>query len=1026
YRFTYLIIFAIFALGIYSLATLPREANPEVKIPFAVVTTVFPGATPTDMEELVTDKIEDKIKNLDNLRRYTSGSGQGVSSIFVEFEAEANLAESIQKLRDAVDTASPKLPNEAENPVVTEISATDIPIVTYSIVGDFTDPELKKFSDILEREFEQIPNVSKIVKSGELEREFQIIASQTKLANFGISLGQVVSAINRTNFSLPSGSIEVDGFNYNVRVEGRFQTIENLSDIVITTYNDTPIYLRDIALIKDSFKERRTESRIGFPGRDPRPTISLQIYKKTGGNILDIVDNSQMYIDTLFENGTLPQNLSIIKTNDNSTFIREDLSRLGTSGIQTMILIVIILMAVLSLRGALITGLAVPFAFLMAFIFLKIEGMTLNSLVLFSLVLSLGLMVDNAIIINEGVDEYISKYKKKPLEAAMLSVWNYKWAITAGTMTTVAAFLPMLLVSGILGEYLATLPMTISATLISSLFVAIIIIPTLVSRFIKIKPRDNGTYTHRDKKRHQFVRAIRKNLQEKYKAVLRNILPHKKKRRLAIASVWILFFLAIAVPITGLMKIEMFSDVDVDYFIINLTLPVGTALENTKLKAEEVEKIVAEIPELDNYVVNIGQSMSADFFSGSGAGASHKASIIANLVPKKERDRKSYEISEDIRPELDSVQGIDATLESISAGPPTGAPIEVRVTGDDTKILVGITKNIEDYFKNINGVINIKNNISNAAGDFTFRIDKQKANYYGLDMISVASTLRNAIFGTSASVVNLGGEDVDITVKYNEDEFTTVNDLENLLITTPRGEFIPLKQIAEVKLEPSLLSINHRDGDNVIIVTADIETGAILQDILNDFDAWKKSQNLPESYNIEVGGEVEDIEKSFQETFLSMIVAIILITFILVLQFNSFRQPFIILFTLPLAIIGVIFGLNLLGQPFSFPAFIGIVALTGIVVNDAIVLIDRINKNLNVGMEYFEGIIEGGVARMQPIFLTSITTIAGIFPLLFADELWFGLSITVIFGLIFSTVLTLIIIPIYYAGMCYKEKCDQK
>lgn len=1023
YRFTYLIIFAVVAMGLFSLFSLPREANPEIRVPFAVVTAVLPGANPSDTEELLTDKIEEKVKNLDDLKLYNSSSGQSFSSVFVEFDASADLEESFRKLREAVDEAKPNLPEEAEDPIVTEISFSDFPIVTYSLVGDYTDVELKEFADALQENFENIKDVSRVPLQGGREREFQVIIDQTKLVNFNISLSQVVGAIARTNFNLPAGNIEVDGFKYNVRVKGKFASAEVLNEVVVTTFKDSPVYIRDLGTVVDGFKDQETESRIGFKGVEPRNTISLQIFKQTGGNILDIVDESKEVANKLHADGTLPEDLTIELTNDNSVFIRDDLNRLGRSGIQTMILIVLILLIVLSFRGAFITGLSVPIAFLMAFIFLNIEGMTLNGIVLFSLVLSLGLMVDNSIVIIEGINEYITKYGKTVYEAAVLSVWNFKWAIIAGTMTTVSAFLPLLLVSGILGEFLGVMPKTISATLISSLFVAIVVIPTLISRFLKVKQLDNGTTMRdRDKARHQHVRNFRRWLKVHYSSFLRSVLPSKKRRRLMLGAAWLLFVLSVMLPATGLMKIEMFGNVDVDYFIMNIRLPAGSALIKTKAVTEQVERIIAEIPELDNYVTNIGSSLSLDVGAG-GSSATHLANLTVNLVDDKERDRKSFEVAESIRPQLNKIQGADIRVEELSAGPPTGAPIEMRLTGDDLIELADISTGIINYFEGIDGVINVRDSLEESTGDFTFTVDKQKANFYGLDIATIAGTLRNAIFGVEASTVTLDGDEIDITVKYNKDKFNDASDLENILIITPAGLTVPLRQVAELKIEPSLLSISHRNGDRVVIVRADVEEGVNLQNILKDFEEFTTSLTIPTNYAINVGGEVEDIEQSFRETFLSMIVAVILIAFILVLQFNSFRQPFIIIFVLPLAIIGVIFGLNVLRMPFSFTAFIGIVALSGIVVNDAIVLIDRVNKNISYGMEFIESIIEGGLARMQPIFLTTLTTVAGVFPLIFADELWRGLAVSIIFGLTFSTILTLIMVPIMYVGFCRKEKC---
>jgi len=1022
YRFTYLILFAILVGGIFSLFTLPREAEPEVKIPYAVVTTVYPGATPKDVEDLITNKIEDKVGNLENLNSYTSNSGEGVSSVFVEFNADADLQESFRKLREAVDEAKPNLPSESETPVVMEINFNNMPIVTYSLVGDYDEVELKKFADDIQKRFEKINDVSKTEIMGGLTREFQVIVGQTKLVNFNISLGQIINSIQTGNFSLPAGNIDIDGFKYGVRVKGKFTDAEQLNNIVVATYDDSPIYLEDVAEVKDGFKEITTESRIGFKDESAKNTISLQIYKKTGGNIINITTDAQKITNQLYQDKTLPDNLRIVKTNDNSVFIKEDLSTLGTSGIQTVILITIILMLILSFRGALITALAVPITFLMSFIFLKIQGMTLNSMVLFSLVLSLGLMVDNAIVIIEGINEYATKHNRPILEAALLSVWNFKWAITSGTMTTVAAFLPMLLVSGILGQYLSILPKTITVTLISSLIVAVVIIPTLATRLLKKMKNGNSTGP-RNKKRHHFISKIFQNLYQKYIPFMKSTLPSKRKRRMIVFGAFLIFLLAITIPFTGLMKVEMFPKVDIDYFIVNIKMPIGTVLKDTKITTEKVEKIISQIPELDNYVTNIGSSASVGF-GGGNSNASYLSNITVNLVNKDARQLKSFEIAERIRPELENIQEAEVTVEELSAGPPSGSPIEIRIFGEDTSSLSSISEEIEDFLKNTSGVINIKDNLENSTGEFTFTVDRQKMNYYGLDLISVASTLRNALYGAKASEVNLDGEDVDITVKYNKDHFDRVNDLENILLFTPTGENIPLKQIASLKIEPSLLSINHRDGNKVAIITADIEKGVNLQEVIKKFNDKKATIELPPNFSIQIGGETEDIQKSFTETFYSMILAVILIALILVLQFNSFRQPFIIIFTLPLALIGVIIGLNILRLPFSFTAFIGIVSLSGIVVNDAIVLIDKINKNIANGMEFFEAIVDGGVSRMQPIFLTSITTIAGVFPLVYSNALWLGLSIAIIFGLAFSTILTLFVVPVMYVMICSKEKCS--
>jgi hydrophobic/amphiphilic exporter-1 (mainly G- bacteria), HAE1 family len=1003
FRFTYLILIVIVLSGLISLFTIPKESEPEIEVPYAQVTTVYLGATPSDMEELVTDKLEDKIANLDDIKKTESSSGQGYSFIFVEFEAEADLEDSFSKLKDAVDEGIPNLPDEAETPTVAEVNINDFPIITYSLVGNYEYRDLKKYADRLKEKIEKVKGVSEAEIVGGLEREFQVIIDQTRLTQYNLSLSQVVGAISSSNFNLPAGKIEIDNYEYNITLKGKFSGVDDLDKVIITTYDNSPVFLRDIARVVDDFKEKESESKIAVKGTEATNTISLQVRKKTGGNILNIIDEVNLIIKDSNEDGTLPRDLQAIVTNDNSKFIKDDIMTLGKSGIQTIILITLILLMILSFRGAIITALTVPFAFFMTFILLKMMGMTINGVVLFSLVLSLGLMVDNAIVIIEGINEYVSIHKKNIYEAAILSVWNFKWAIISGTMTTIAAFFGMLFISGIMGQYMSIIPKTLIVTLLSSLFVALVIIPTLSARFIKIK-KANGS-THRCAKRHQFIDKHMSNLQQKYKKFLNSVLPSKKKRRLLIASAWIAFVIALSVPAIGIMRLEMFPVIDFDYFLVNTELPTGSTLDATKKTSLEVEKIVSEIPELKNYVVNIGNS------------GSNSSSITVNLIDIKDRERASYEIAKSIRNDLDRIQGAIITTEELTGGPPSGAPVEVRVYGTETSGIIDIAESITKYFKGVDGLINVNSSIENAAGEFTFTVNKQKASYHGLSIMSIAGTIRNAIYGTKASTVNINDEDVDITVRYAKENFEGTNDLENILLQTPSGNNIPLKQIADLSLEPSLLQIKHRDGKELVTITADTEAGVDLRKVMSDFNEHKKTISIPDGFSVDIGGETEDIEQSYTDMFSSLIIAAILIYTILVLMFNSFKQPFIILFSLPLAVPGVILGLTLLGQPFSITAFVGIIALAGIVVNDSIILIDRINKNQKDGLAIKEAIIEGGISRMQPILVTSITTIAGIFPLYFANEMWRGLSLTVISGLTFSTVLILVIIPTMYYGM---------
>ncbi len=1032
FRLTYLLMALIFVFGVLAIFTLPKESEPEVEIPFALVNTVYQGANPADVEELVTDKIEEKIENVDDLKVYNSTSKTGISSIYVEFSAEADLDKSITDLKDAVDSAKPHLPSEAEDPFVMEVSFNDMPIVTYSLLGSYSDAELKEYAEIVESELESIAGVSEVDIIGGAEREFLILVDPAKLAQHGLSMSQIAGAIQRENMNLPAGNIEIDDYKYNVRTTGRFENFEDLNSIIVAYQGEAPIYLSDLGEMKDTFKEKESLSRISLNGQESQNAISLQIRKKTGGNILRIVDEAEDIIAELDQGDRLPANLEIKKTNDNAVFIKDDINTLGTSGLQTMLLIFIFLFAVLGIRGALITGFSVPIAFLMAFIVLQVQGMTLNSMVLFSLVLSLGLMVDNSIIIMEGITEYMHRFGKTPFEAAILSIWNYKWPIIAGTMTTVSAFFPQLLVSGMMGEYMGIIPKTVTATLVSSLFVSLVIIPALVTRFCvrrngKIVPKqnieNNGVEENKKKKHHLgFIGRLVDALRKHYVIYMRQVLASRKRRWTAVGVAILLFILAVLMPMVGLLKVEMFpTDFDLDYFAVNIKLPVGSGLEKTDEVTRQAEKIINQILELDNYVTNLGSSFN--LMPGTGSDSeTHVASIIVNLQkPEDGRERKSYQIADSVRDALENLPGGEVRVQELTAGPPTGAPLEARITGYDLNTLAELSEQTRMIIEQIPGTINVEDSLTEFTGEINFAIKRVEAKKYGLDSMTIASTLRNALYGVKASYITVAGDDIDITVKYSDEDLSDVDDLKNLEVYNPMGQRYLMKQVADISFEPSVQGIDHRNGEKIVTVTANLESGYNAGIATKQFEEQVAGLNLPEGYKIEMGGEMEDIAQSFTEIFTSMIVAVFLIVMILVLQFNSFKQPFIIMFALPLAIIGAIMALVIMRLNFSLPAFIGIVALAGIVVNDAIVLIDRINKNMKRKMDFIEGIVEAGVARMQPIFLTSATTIAGIFPLTFANEMWKGLGWGVIGGLLFATVLTLIFVPILYSMICRKD-----
>ena len=1008
-RVAALAILGIAVWGGIAALSMPREANPEVKVPFGVVTTVFPGASPADVEELVTNKIEDRLQNLDNVKLITSRSSLSFSSVFVEFEASADIDKSIRDLKDAVDEVT-DLPEEAEDPEVSEINFNDLPVVTFSLSGDLTDLELKDLGEEVQEELEAIPGVSKAALIGARKREISVKINPGALERLRLPVTAVISALQSANVSLPLGEVELGKTNYNARVSGKFQSVDDLKKVVVSRTPAGEVLLGDIAEVKDELKEVSSLSRVSIAGQKPQPAISLQVFKRTGGNIIQIVDESRKKLKELQDSGVIPPEVSVQVTNDVSTFIRKDFNTLGVSGLQTLVIIFALLTLALSFRKAVAAIFSIPLVFLMALGILSLMGSTLNSLVLFSLVLSMGLLIDTIIVLLEGIHDGLSQ-GFSPTEAALYSLQTYRWPVTAGVLTTISAFLPMFLVSGILGEFLKTLPMTISATLGSSLFVGLVILPGVAVYFLR-----RGGRTAPEGKS-IFERYITSRLSRFYSRFIKGILKSRRQKKRFVAALLSLFVISVALVALGAISVKMFPEIDIDYFFVNIELPTGSTLAQSDQITRRVEEELVKIPEVKNFVTNIGVALSTmeghAEVSGS-ASTANTAQLIVNLVDAEKRERKSFEIAAQLRKAAAGITGAKITVAELTGGPPTGKPVEVRITGEDFASLDKAADQVAKILSQIEGVINIESDNKISPPEFAFELEQDKLGRFGINSALAATQLRAALEGVTATGVSFGGEDIDAVVFVGDDGVSSVEELRNLSLISPAGQVVKLDSVARFLVSPALETIRHRDLDRIVNVRADVK-GTSAGVVRKVFEKKLASAELPENIKISFGGEVEDIQQSFTELWYSMIVAVILILFILVLQFDSFKQPVIILLTLPLAVIGVIFGTLLLGLDFGFATFLGIVALAGIVVNDAIILIDRINYNLKSRkLEMSTSIVEAGQARLQPIIMTTLTTIAGVIPLAFADEFWRGLSVAVAFGIAFATVLTLVLVPILY------------
>jgi len=1015
---SFIALIGIIVSGTISAYTIPKEAQPEVKIPMAVVATTLPGATPTDVEELLTKPVETKIASLSDISRLSSSSSFNSSIVTVEFEADVEISDAINDLQKAADQAKSNLPADVIGPEVIEISFSDFPIITFSLVSDISPLELSQVAETVQTELEGMPGVLKAPISGQVTKEIKVILDQAKLENLGLSILDISNIIKYSNFNLPAGAVNIDTSTYSVRFEGRITSPDEIGKIVI----GPDLLVEDVSTVLLKTDKQSSLSRIYEveTGGEPRNAISISVYKTTGGNIIEVADDAKELVEELKEKNIIPEGVDTIVASDNSFFIRDDLNTLTSSGVQTFFIIITILFLVIGFRQGILASISVPLTFLIALTLLKAQGQTLNSLTMFSLVISLGLLVDTSIVIMEGIYTNVTKgYNVK--DAAMLSIETFKWPLITGTATTVFVFFPMLLLSGIIGQFMKTMPITIASALLSSLFISLAIIPAIATKVIKTEKLQARTPKN-------LLSPLINWLKRKQAATIRAIIDNKWKRRGLIMMPVVAFMASIMIPALGLIGIEMFGNFGADYFVVKIETPRGTVLEETEKVVEKVENLIYEIPELKNFVSVVGSNQSAALTgermdTASTNLNSHIANITVNLVDKDTREKASYDIAEIFRNRVkETITEGKITVEEIQGGPPSEAPVVVNVTGPEMGTLKEVAKEIRSQLEEIEGTKNVSDNLSKGLNEFVYVLDRNKLAQHGLNGMQVAGIIRGIIQETNSTEVTIDGDDIEVNLQYDNSDFS-ISNIENFQIPSPKGYSVALRDIGEYSFQESLSSIQHKDQEKIATVSSEITTDANALAITEEIQSRMESYQIPKGYQIQYGGDLENITGSFNELGQAMLIGILLIAMTLILQFNSIKQTMIILSTLPLGLIGVFPGLLILGMAFSFSAFIGIVALAGVVVNNAIVLIDRMNKNrTEENMPLAEAVLEGAESRLQPILLTTITTVLGIIPVAFADEFWRGIGVSLAFGLTTSTTLALVVTPaMYYAFEKKKE-----
>lgn len=1011
--FTLFLVAILVMGGLYSVAKIPKESTPDISIPLGIVVTALPGASANDVERLVTDKIESGVLGVEHVSKVTSSSGAGISSISVEFDSSANIDKSIQSLKDAVDKVRPELPAEATDPTVSDVNFADSPILVISVSGNLAPGELTALGEDLSDEVKRVPGVSKVGVSGVRSRQVQVIAKEDKLQQFGISLSDVTAAIRSAGVASPAGDITVDGVNYAVRFESGVTTTDKVRDVVISIPGGSTVRLADVADVVDGLEDPSTYSRVSVAGEPAQPSLTLTIYKSRGGNIVKTGHAVEAKLKEL-QSGMLANTHTVISYNG-AEEVNKSLVELSRAGVETVILVTIALYLALGLRESLVAAASIPLSFLIAFIGMLASGNTLNNVSLFSLILAIGILVDSGVVVVEAFHTRLHMYGDKE-KAAIASIREYAWPLVAGTFTTIAVFVPLLFLSGIVGKFLASIPFTVIFVLLASIFVALGIVPLLAIQYVRPAAKANRMA--------EIQERYNAAAKEWYRGFLHRFLGDRKNQNRFLFALIALFVIAIALPSTGLLKSIFFPSEGSDYVYVQIEKPQGTDLGETDLAMREVEEILYQDPNVASFVSETGAGSS---FAGGGLGGGPSSnSNIGNITVNLPKNHKmsSADFVTELRKKFQNITSATITVGEPAGGPPSAAPVTLTFTGDNLDELTATSDRAAHLLADLPGVVNVNTDTKNAGSEFIVSLDSAKAAELGVSPVVVADTLRTALYGTKATSIRTGKNDIEVYTKLDlnpgyqdpsQTTHTTIDAVRSLTFPTKNGP-VPLSSIATIDYAPSQSSISHEAGNRIQTVTADVTAGANAIQVSGEFTKKFGADQLGKGVTMKVGGASEDVSDSFTQLFVALIAGAALMLSILVLEFNSFRFSFYLLTIIPFSLVGVFAGLTLVGQPLSLTSMLGVIALAGVIINHAIILMDsiaRIHREQH-GLSLEEVVIEAASTRLRPILLTTIVTVIGMIPLTVASPFWAPLAVAIMFGLAFSLLLTLMLIPMLY------------
>ncbi|MDC3411817.1 efflux RND transporter permease subunit [Terrihalobacillus insolitus] len=988
-----MIVLAIIALGIVSLRNLAIDLYPEIDLPIAVVSTSYPEAAPEDVQKLVSRPIESAVSSIEGIDTVQSQSQAGTSLVIMMFNNGVNIDTALLDVREKVDQAKGFLPEGANEPNVLKFDPQQIPVMWVGLTGDNAAALQNIADDRLVPYFERQGGVASVSVEGGKIREVQIELDRAKLLQYSLNSQAVMQALAGSNQSGSAGVIKKGNKDLQIRIEGSFATLDDMKQTIVPTPSGAQVLVEDVGKVKDTFQEATSETLV-----NGKPAVVLSVLKKTDGNTVDVADNMNQAIEDV--QNDLPAGVNLDVVLDTSTFIKMSISTV----VQNMIIggifsLLILLLFLKSIRATIVIGLSIPIAIISTFTLMYFTGETLNVLTMGGLALGIGMMVDSSIVILENIVSYRQR-GYSIIEAAKQGASELAPAVIASTTTTLVVFLPIVFVEGIASDLFTPLALTVSFSLIASLVVSVTLIPMLSSKLLTKAMEDNG-------RRYWFDRFMEK-VNKAYESILRSVLRFRKTTILA-TIVAIGGSLAL-IPMIGT---EFIPESDQGQIQITVQTPTGTSLEGTKAATDQVNTLLQEYRDsIETNYVSIGGG-GYDSLSSSA----NEATYTIQLVPSDQREKTTTEVMQAIDRDLTNIPGAEITVSVMGAGIGTGDPIQIQLNGQDQDVLNELADQVVWTISDVKGVYNPASSVSESRPELTIDVNREKAAQYGLSYQEVMNQVQMGFTGQVATRYQEGGNEIDVKLIYPKDERSTISDLETMQIQTQTGTMLPLASIATFQQEqgPStLLRENQQPQLNITSDIVDRDLGSVTKDIKTKLN----NMNFPEGYSYTIGGQAQDMAKSFSDLAIALVFSIFLVYAVMAIQFENFLFPLVIMFSLPATVVGILLGLFVTGKPLSIPAFIGVIMLAGIVVNNAIVLVDYINIVRQRGKSRYEAILEAGPSRLRPIFMTTLTTILGMVPLALGlgegAEAQQPLAITIIFGLGISSIFTLLLIPVVY------------